>query len=127
MAYKLKKGIFKVECKHSGCPFSVEIEIKQNIMGMTEDDVESESKKIVKDMALIKHDAMYGSKHSLTTPTVRKISGVYEAIGAKSSTIVNQNEAVRYKEYKKDEIILKKGDIATTICEVVKGFAYVEK
>ncbi|HOV14554.1 MAG TPA: cyclic nucleotide-binding domain-containing protein [Spirochaetota bacterium] len=127
MAYKLKKGIFKVECKHPSCPFSVDIEINQNIMGMTEDDVETEAKKIAKDMALIKHDAMYGSKHSLTNPSIRKTSGVYEAIGAKSSSLVNQQEAVKYKEYKKGDIILKKGDIATTICEVVKGFAYVEK
>lgn len=127
MAYKLKKGVFKVECKYSGCPFNVDIEINQNIMGMTEEDVEVEARKIARDMALIKHDAMYGSKHTLTSPAIRKVSGVYEAIGAKSSFLVNQQEAVKYKEYKKGDVILKKGDIASTICEVVKGFAYVEK
>ncbi|OHD18878.1 MAG: hypothetical protein A2086_08325 [Spirochaetes bacterium GWD1_27_9] len=127
MAYKLKKGIFKVACKHPGCPFDAEIEITQNIMGMTEEDVEIEAKKIVKDMALIKHDAMFGTKHSLSSPTIRKTSGIFEAVGAKTTSLINQSEAVKYKEYKKGDKILKKGDIATTICEVVKGSAFVDK
>lgn len=127
MAYKLKKGVFKVDCKQPGCPFDYEFEINQNIMGVTEEDVESEAKKIARDMARIKHDSVYGSKHSLFNPTIRKVSGVYEAMGAKSPSIKYQSEATKYKEYKKGDMILQKGDIATTICEVVKGTAYVDK
>ncbi len=126
MGFKLKKAIFKVDCKHPNCPFNSEFTITQNIMGVTEDDVENEAKKLCLGMAKIKHDAVYGTKHQLD-PTIKKLSVLYEAIGAKTSTLVNQVEAVKYKDYKKGEVILKKGDIATTICEVVKGHAYVEK
>ena len=127
MGFKLKKAVFKVDCKHPGCPFDTEFIITQNIMGVTEEDVENEAKKLCLGMARIKHDAVYGTKHQLTNPTVKKLSALYEAIGSKGSAIINQVEAVKYRDYKKGEIILKKGDIATTICEVVKGHAYVEK
>ena len=127
MAYKLKNGKFKVDCKYPGCPFESEFAINQNIMGMTEEDVETEAKKIARDMARIKHDAVYGAKHNLTNPTVKKVSGIFEAVGAKTSVFKGQQDAVKYKEYKKGDKILQKGDIATTICEVVKGSAYVDK
>lgn len=127
MAYKLKKGVFKIQCKHPGCPFDVEIDIKQNLMGITEEDVENEARKIAKDMARIKHEAIHGTKHPLTNPTIKKVTAIYEAVGVKTPVLTTQNEAVSYKEYKKDEKILRKGDIATTICEVVKGYAYADK
>ncbi|HOJ64552.1 MAG TPA: cyclic nucleotide-binding domain-containing protein [Spirochaetota bacterium] len=127
MGFKLKKAIFKIDCKYPNCPFDAEFTVTQNLMGITEEDVENEAKKLALGMARIKHDSVYGTKHNLTNPTVKKLSAIYEAIGSKSSTIVNQSEAVKYKEYKQGETILKKGDIATTICEVVKGYAYVDK
>jgi len=127
MGFKLKKAVFKIDCKYPGCPFDTEFTVTQNIMGMTEDDVENEAKKLALGMARIKHESVYGAKHQLTDPTVKKLSALYEAVGAKTSTIINQVEAVKYKEYKKGDVILKKGDIASTICEVVKGHAYVEK
>lgn len=127
MGFKLKKAIFKVDCNYPSCPFEEEFTITQNLMGLTEEDVENEARKLCVGMARIKHDALYGAKHPLTNPTVKKLSALYEAIGTKSSSIFNQVEAVKYKEYKKGDTILKKGDIATTICEVVKGYAYVDK
>ncbi len=127
MAYKLIKGDFRVKCKHPGCPFDHSVIVNQNIMGLTEDDVEVEAKKLAISVAKIKHDSIYGNKHVLENPIVRKISGIYEAVGAKTSSIVNQPEAIKYREFKKDEHILSKGDLATTICEVVKGSAYVNK
>ena len=126
MAFKLKKGIFKVTCKHSGCPFSYEVSVTQNIMGVTEDDVLTEAIKIARDIAKIKHDSIHGRTHELTSPVIKKVSGVYESIGAPKSSIVNQDEAIKYKEYKKGEKILQKGEIAATICEIVKGTAYVD-
>ena len=127
MAFKLKKGIFRVSCKNPGCTFDKEFEIPNNLMGVTEEDVESEAKKIAKDMASIKHDALFGKRHYLTNPLIRKVNCVYEAIGASAASIISQSEAVKYNEYKKGDIILKKGEIATTICEVVKGKAAVDK
>jgi hypothetical protein len=127
MAFKLKKGVFRVACKHPGCPFDSDFEIPQNIMGVTEDDIESEAKKIAKDMAQIKHDALYGRKHHLTNSTIRKVTFALESIGAKPSSIISQHEAVKQKEYKKGEIIIKKGDVASTICEVIKGKAHVDQ
>jgi CRP-like cAMP-binding protein len=127
MAFKLKKGVFRVTCKNPGCTFDKEFVIPNNLMGVTEDDVESEAKKIAKDMASIKHDALFGKRHYLTNPLIRKVNCVYEAIGASAASIISQAEAVKYNEYKKGDIILKKGDIATTICEVVKGKATVDK
>jgi CRP-like cAMP-binding protein len=124
MAYKLKKGVFRIKCTYPNCNFDHEVSIKQNIMGLTEVDVESEAKKIARDIAKIKHDALYGRKHQLTKPNIRKCSGVYEAIGAKKSSMSHQNEATKYVEYKKGDVILKKGDIASTICEIIQGSAY---
>ena len=127
MAYKLTKGKYRVSCKHPGCTFDHEFTLTQTIMGMTEEDVESEAKKFARDMARVKHDAIHGAKHTLTNPTVRKISGVYEAVGAQSSVLKRQSDAVRYQEYKKGDKILNKGDLATTVCEVVKGSASVDR
>lgn len=127
MAYKLKTGKYRVACKYPGCTFDHEFSINQVIMGVTEEDVESEAKKFARDMARVKHDALYGNKHTLTNPTIRKISGVFEAVGAQSSMLKRQSDAVKYQEYKKGEKILNKGDLATTICEVVKGSAAVDR
>lgn len=127
MAYKLSKGKYRVSCKYSGCTFDHEFALTQTIMGMTEEDVESEAKKFVRDMARVKHDAVHGAKHTLTAPVIRKISGVYEAVGAQSSVLKRQSDAVRYQEYKKGDKILNKGDLAATVCEVVKGSAGVDR
>lgn len=127
MAYRLKNGEFRVTCKNPGCSFDFKAKITQNIQGITEEDVESEALKIAKDIGRLKHDAIYGKNHTLTNPSIRKVSGVYEAIGAMKKSLVNQNEAIKYKEFNKGEHILKKGDIAATICEVIKGSAYVDK
>ncbi|MCG8571605.1 MAG: cyclic nucleotide-binding domain-containing protein [Spirochaetes bacterium] len=127
MAYKLKNGEFKISCRHDGCPFDFKVKIKQNIMGMTEEDVEEEAKKLALDVGRIKHDAIYGTKHKLTNPAIKKVSGVYEAIGQKKRSIQYQSEAVKYKDFKKGDNILNKGDIAKTICEVIKGGAQVDK
>ncbi|MCK4796223.1 MAG: cyclic nucleotide-binding domain-containing protein [Spirochaetes bacterium] len=124
MAYKLKKGVFRVKCNAPNCSFDAEFEIGQNVMGVSQEDVIKEAKKVAKDMAIIMHDAQYGIKHSLTNPIINKITGIYEAIDTRKSLLIYQKEAIKYKEYKKGQAILKTGDIATTICEVVRGSAY---
>ncbi len=126
MGFKLSKGVFRVSCSHPGCSFNVDIVVNQNIMGMTEADVESEAVKIAKDMANIKHDSIHGRSHNLTKPVIKKVSGVYEQIGSTRSSLLNQNEAVKFVEFKKDEIVIKKGDVASSICEVVRGSVFVD-
>lgn len=127
MGFKLIKGEFKVKCKHPGCPFEHSFQVNQNIMGLTEDDVEAEAMRFAIGLARTKHDSIYGAKHTLESPVVRKVTGIYEPIGSIKKTYTNQSEAIKYKEYKKGDFILSKGELATTICEIVKGSAYVNK
>jgi hypothetical protein len=133
MPYKLKNGIYAVRCRYPRCTFHSQFEIKQNIMGMTEQDVEIEAKRIARDMALIKHDSIHATRHTLRNPEIRKVSGSYELIGPASRSDSGGNngtparEDVYYKEYRRGEVILKKGDDATSVCEVVRGSAYPER
>lgn len=133
MPYKLKNGIYAVRCRYPRCTFHSQFEIKQNIMGMTEQDVEIEAKRIARDMALIKHDAIHATRHTLRNPEIRKVSGSYELIGpaprnrGEGSYGASAREDVFYKEYLRGEVILKKGDDATSVCEVVHGSAYPER
>jgi hypothetical protein len=134
MPYKLKNGIYLVRCRYPRCTFHSQFEIEQNIMGMTEQDVEIEAKRIARDMALIKHDAIHATRHTLRNPDIRKVSGSYELVGpaprrGSSSTTYGhpKQEDVYYKEYQRGEVILKKGDDATSVCEVVRGSAYPER
>ena len=133
MPYKLKNGIYVVRCRYPRCTFNSQFEIKQNIMGMTEQDVEIEAKRIARDMALIKHDAIHATRHTLRNPEIRKVSGSYELIGpaprsdAARSYAAGADEDVHYEEYRRGEVILKKGDDATSVCEVVRGFAYPDR
>jgi hypothetical protein len=133
MPYKLKNGIYAVRCRYPRCTFHSQFEIKQNIMGMTEQDVEIEAKRIARDMALIKHDAIHATRHTLRNPEIRKVSGSYELIGpahrneSEGSSDASTRQDVYYKEYQRGEVILRKGDDATSVCEVVRGFAYPER
>ena len=133
MPYKLKNAIYSVRCRYPRCIFHSQFEIEQNIMGMTEQDVEIEAKKIARDMALIKHDAIHATQHTLRNPDIRKVSGSYELVGPsprrRSSTSyeVAKQKDVYYKEYQRGEVILKKGDDATSVCEVMRGSAYPER
>jgi hypothetical protein len=133
MPYKLKNGIYAVRCRYPRCTFHSQFEIKQNIMGMTEKDVEIEAKRIARDMSLIKHDAIHAARHSLRNPEIRKVSGSYELIGPSSRTgkesayASTQSEGVQHMEYRRGQVILKKGDDATSVCEVIRGTAYPER
>jgi hypothetical protein len=84
MAYRLKNGVFSVRCRRPDCPFNTQIKIETNLMGAAEKDVELEANKIARDMATTKHDAVYGTRHYLENPAIRKIGGTYELFGAKS-------------------------------------------
>ncbi len=124
MPYRLKGAIYTVRCRYPRCSFHHQFEVDHNIMGMTEKDVEDEARKIARDMGLIKHDAIYGTKHSLKNPDIRKISGSFQLIGSDSAYRPGAHSGLAYRDFHKGDIILRKGDDATTVCEVVRGFAY---
>ncbi len=127
MAYQLVKGIFRVKCNHPDCPFDATLRVNRKIMGVTQEDVEEEVLKFVRDMALVRHDSIYGTKHTLTKPEIRKVSGVYEEVGGRRSYLKPQPQAVMIQEYHKGDRILMKGDNAATVCELVQGCAYPER
>jgi hypothetical protein len=125
MPYRLSKGVFEVKCRHSGCSFSAQLEIKENLMGMTESDVQTEAWKIAKDMAHIKHDSLHvGRQHPLENPEVRMISGSIQLTGAGPTYPTQERSEMLVREFMKGDVILKKGDTATAVCEVLKGSAY---
>jgi hypothetical protein len=125
MPFKLNKGVYSVRCRYPGCPFNDQIEIEQNIMGVTESDVEIEARKTARDAALVKHDSIYGRRHGLQNPEVRRVSGSCQAVGSPTSgAAVTAPRGVQVREFRKGEVILKKGDEATSVCEVLQGVAW---
>lgn len=125
MPYRLHKGVFEVRCRHSSCPFNAQLEIKENLQGMTETDVQAEAWKMAKDMAHIKHDSLHiGRGHPLENPEIRMISGSVQLTGAGPVNVVQKPGDIYVKEFMKGDVILKKGDTATAVCEVLKGAAY---
>ncbi len=127
MAYQLVKGIFRVKCNHPDCPFDAQLKVNRKIMGVTQEDVEEEVLKFVRDMALVRHDSIYGTKHTLARPDIRKLAGAYEEVGGRRSALRPQPQAVMYQEYHRGDRILVKGDAASTVCEVMQGAAYPER
>jgi len=104
--------------------------VKENLMGATEADIDSEAIKIARNMAFIKHDALYGRKHALANPEATKVTGAYVQLGtglAASAASSYPPASVPTRSYQPGEIILHKGESAVTVCEVVRGTAYNEK
>jgi hypothetical protein len=125
MPYRLNKGVYAVRCRHPHCPFNTRLEIDQNIMGMTESDVENEAMNMARGMAMIKHDSLRALRqHSLTKPEIRKVAGYYEMIGVGPVSPAEARGQVVYRDFSKGEVIVRKGEEADTICEVVRGMAY---
>ncbi len=122
MPYKLNGGVYSVRCRHPYCGFNVRFNIDQNIMGVSEGDVEYEARRLARDMAMTKHEAIYGMKHSLKHPEIRRVTGSFDLIGP-DYKVVEEN-TVLYREFVKGESIFRKGDDAATICEVVRGSAF---
>lgn len=127
MAYKLKKGIFNIKCDEENCPFDLKLEINNTITGISEEDVESEAKNFFYEIARLKHDELYSGRHALNKKNIEKVSIIYEAVDSNKTSIIAQKEHIKYKEYKKGDIIIGKDDIFYCICEVVKGFANQNK
>jgi hypothetical protein len=132
MSFRLKEAVFKVRCREPGCSFVSDFSVKENIMGATEADVDSEALKIARNLGFIKHDAILGRKHQLANPEVYKVSGSYEHIGPAAAPAGAPSAAASagsapVKTYRRGEAIVRKGDSATMVCEVLRGTALNEK
>ena len=137
MSFRLKEAVFKVRCREPGCPFNNDFTVKENIMGATEADVDTEALKIARNMGFIKHDALYGRKHQLVNPEVYKIDSRYERIGTAPYAPPSSPPAfgaqavstpsVPTRTYRRGEIIIRRGESAATVCEVIRGSALNEK
>lgn len=127
MPYRLNKGIYAVRCRHPRCPFNAQLEIEENIMGMTEADVETEARKVARDMAQVKHDSLHGRQHTLQNPEMHRASGNVQLTGAGPVPVSQQPLGSYTREYQKGDVILKQGDNATTVCEVLRGAAFPQR
>ena len=123
MPYRLHKGVFMVRCRQPGCSFNVHMEITQNLMGMTESDVETEARKTARDMAQVRHDSLHGRSHQLHNPEIRMTSGAVQLTGAGPVSGAEHQAASQVREFDKGDLIVREGEAATTVCEVLKGVA----
>jgi hypothetical protein len=103
------------------------MKIDQAIMGMTESDVENEARKIARDMAMVQHDSIRGRQHSLHNPEIRRASGSCQLVGAGPERAPRPQGEVGFRDYAKGELILKEGENADWVCEVLRGFAYPQR
>ena len=124
MPYRLNKGVYAVRCHHTHCPFDAQMEIKDNIMGMTESDVETEARRLALDMAHLRHDSLHWRHHELQNPEVRMVSGSIQLVGAGPAQDSSQLVDSYVREFSKGEVIIRKGEDAISVCEVLKGTAY---
>jgi hypothetical protein len=124
MPYRLNKGVYSVRCRHPNCPFHARLEIGETIMGVTEADVKTEAVKMARDMARVRHDSIHGRHHQLTNPEIHMASGNIQLVGAAAAQVPAHQEDFTVREFRKGEVILKKGENATFICEVLGGAAY---
>jgi len=137
MSFRLKDAVFKVRCREPGCPFNSDFSVKENIMGATEADVDSEAMKIARNMGFIKHDSLYGRKHQLVNPEVYKVDARYDRIGTTPYATqsappafgqqAHQAPSVPTRTYRRGEVIIRRGESAATVCEVIQGVALNEK
>ncbi len=81
MAYRLKEAAYRVRCRQPGCRFVSEFLLKENLMGATKADIDSEAWKIAKGLGTNQHDAIYGAKHPICDPDIRKTRSRYEPLG----------------------------------------------
>lgn len=128
MSFRLKEAVYKVRCRAPGCTFTSEFAIKENLMGVTEADIDTEAIKIAKNMAFIKHDALLGRKHQLANPEVFRVSGSYERIGGLTSgSVFAPAQGPTAQEpahtFRRGGLILSKQESAALVVEVIRGSA----
>ena len=129
MSFKLKEAVYKIRSREPGCTFVSEFIVRENFMGVTEADVDSEAIKIAKNMAFIKHDALHGRKHQLANPEIFKVSSAYERIGGLTagSVFTQQSgqapaeQGIPGRAFRKGDLIMKKNEGSALVIEVLRG------
>jgi len=124
MPYRLSRGVYAVRCRRSHCPFHARIEVEETIMGVTETDVRAEALRMVKDMAQVRHDSIHGRDHQLQNPEIHMVAGTIQLAGAGSVQMRAAESDFSVREFSKGDVILKKGEDATAVCEVLRGVAF---
>jgi len=119
MSFRLKEAVYRFKCRAPGCTFVTEAPIRENIMGATERDVDSEVLKIARNLAFIKHDAMHGRKHDLTNPEIIKISSQYEHLGIAQGS----EKAPDVHPLTRGQVIYGKDEGGSAVFEVLRGSA----
>ena len=119
MSLRLKEAVYRIKCRAPGCTFVSEAPIRENIMGATERDVDSEVLKIAKNLAFIKHDAMHGRKHDLTNPEIIKISSQYEHLGIAQGS----ERAPNVHALARGQVVYGKDEGGSVVFEVLRGSA----
>jgi CRP-like cAMP-binding protein len=82
---------------------------------------------MARDMAMSSHDAMHGRKHTLQNPEVRRIAGICQRMDGVGYEEGPEPRGAEVREFRKGDVILRKGDDATTVCQVQSGFAFPER
>jgi hypothetical protein len=125
MPYRLYKGVFSVRCRQPKCPYNDQIKIDQDIVGVTEEDVRVEAFKMARDHATMKHDSVFGRRtHGLESPEIRMVSGAIQKLGGASLAGTADHKGISVRTFGKGEVILRKGETAGTVCEILEGGAY---
>ena len=124
MAYKLVKGEFLVKCNCAECSYSNKFEITEGFYGETEEKVLQEAGELAKMLALAEHQKT-SPEHVLEDMSVEKSNGIYEFVSFQKLIHSEQNEGVKYKTYKKGDVILSADENFYGICEVVNGYASI--
>ncbi len=127
MSFRLKEAVYKIRCREPGCTFVSEFIVKENFMGVTEADVDSEAIKIAKNMAFIKHDALHGRKHPLANPEIFKVSSSYERIGGMTADSVYTPQGAAQsapgRAFRRGDVIMKKREVEGLVVEILRGSA----
>jgi CRP-like cAMP-binding protein len=130
MSFRLKEAVYKIRCREPGCTFVSEFIVKENFMGVTEADVDSEAIKIAKNMAFIKHDALHGRKHQLANPEIFKISSAYDRIGGLTADSVYTPggaapaaaaQGAPGRAFRRGDIIMRRQEDDGLVVEVLRG------
>jgi CRP-like cAMP-binding protein len=126
MSFRLKEAVYRIRCREPGCTFTSEFKVRENFMGVTEADVDSEAIKIAKNMAFIKHDALLGRKHQLANPEIFKVSSSYDRTGGLTADSVfsqqaEAKQAVPGRAFRKGDLIMKKDENSALVIEVLRG------
>ena len=119
MSLRLKEAVYRIKCRAPGCTFVSEAPIRENIMGATERDVDTEVLKIAKNLAFIKHDAMHGRKHDLTNPEIMKVSAQYERLGG--GIVQGSERAPNVHTFARGQVIYGKEEDGSAVFEVLRG------